>query len=439
MLFILYIIILYFGSVLLSKAVAPISMRPQATRYSIVAFPIFTLALYFANDEFDHVPSETDTKLYDTLSQVKITTLEEVKDVFSGRLTVETMAEGEYITSEWGGWYLRLLILINQLVDGSLFGKKAFNVMWFPPLISATVALIYALDGMRLARGAWLPLTLIPTLWYPFLVLYRDILTTFCHTIVLLGCIRIMLRAEAKSINLMLCVAGIGFGFLLRPGTFVINLLIIGVVLIGAALFLKGSSTGLKGAKKSIATVILGALLAFVALGGDLGILLGSIEKSVRTETSGLLPRIVQGVMMLHLFVASEPVLFSRDLQIGNIEQLRGALNGVWFAFWAPFVICGTAIAARTLLKSGVGTYTGRNVTAHFPPGIKFVLWCLLGYVTCWWAITTELADFTRWRLPAVPVLAVLAVYAWSRLEKSVRIVILVGWWLTIVIWRIGM
>lgn len=460
-------IIVYISTLLLVIALAlryfvPPSDRAFCYRLIVLLLPIQVATLYFLNSSVPFVPSETDTVLYYQFSQREF---DSVIDYFDIAKT------SSYMYRQFGGSsYTHILTIIHQFVGDSLFFRKVLSLAALWPLGFAWFAISRLVAGRSFARTVLAVTLALPTLWYPFCVLYRDLLTATLHSIFLASVLLLYRGGKGRMRHASVLTMSALLLFLLRPMTVYINAAVILVTMAADRAVLIASPGRKKIRSALIAAAGVAAVLGFFivrdssvaeALQIDNKITVQAVDQQ-RTGISSSLQatvgpiswpaRLAAGVL---LFIGSEPTIVSRELDTGNPEQLRGMMNGPWFLLGAPFVTLAILTVVRGLLprrgSSSRSRKTGRDLwgvagarwrmlgraRAEAETSRRFGLWVVAGYSLIWFALCVLAWDWTRWRLPVVPALAMLAVWQYRKLTVGGRSAVAFGWCLAIVSWRL--
>lgn len=430
--------------------IAPAHRRRILT-FVLWLVPVHIGILVLANQLYNFVPSETDAYLYYSLS---IGETGSVKEILIGQTFSEGVFEGQFITKDWGGLYLKILTISNLAFGDSLVLRKAVSL----PFLWLTVIAVYSIAmpafGARVAGWMAAVTGLLPTLWYPFTVLYRDTITMSLHVLALAGFLCTVLSQVHKTRSIVITVAAIGLLFAFRPGTLLINAGVFLPLAVFALMLLRG------GMRRPVVAVPASlALIAMVYAISRYQSAAGFQDTQVGAGSGlryfgggiGTLSR--QWIRNLHLFIVSEPTLFSRKLDLTDVEQYRGIMNGIWVLFGASFMLVGTWFAGGTIWKwfktmqrinTGARPMLRQNLARidqlNFADSLNVTgMTCMtiLWYAFVWSVVLCELADFTRWRLPVVPILCMLAVIGWVRAKPDLRWVVMIMWGSALFGWRV--
>jgi len=462
-------VVLYIFTLCLVVALAlcyyvPPSDRGFGLRLILCLLPIQIVTLYFLNSSVPFVPSETDTFLYYQLSQREFDSLADYIDI---------TATSSYMYGQFGGVaYTHILTIIHQFVGDSLFFRKMFALAALWPLGFAWYAISRLVAGPKFAKTVLTFTVALPTLWYPFCVLYRDLLTATLHSVFLASVLLFYQGGRRRVRHASVLIVAALLLFILRPMTIYINVAVIAVTAMTGEVALASSR---RTSKRRF------VLLAATAVAAGLGLLIIRDERvsgalSIETKISGqdlenrvttisanrdaapagsLVSRGPRWASGAVLFIASEGTIASRDLDFRNPEQLRGVMNAPWFLFGAPFAALGILTVVRqfrlrkrfpdispTANRGRWRTPSGRwntagAVTSEADAKRQFSLWVVTGYSLVWFVLCTLAGDWTRWRLPVVPALVMLAVWQYRKLSQQNRAAVAFAWGVVIVGWRL--
>lgn len=461
-----YISALFLAITLALRYYVPPSDRAFCYRLIFCLLPIQVVTLYFMNSYVPFVPSETDTFLYYEFSQRDFDSLTDYVDVTK---------TSNHMYMQFGGVpYTHILTIIHQFVGDSLFFRKMLALAALWPLGFAWYAISRLVAGPPFARTVLAVTVALPTLWYPFCVLYRDLLTAALHSIFLASVLLFHQRTRGRMRHASVLIVAALLLFALRPATIYINAAVIAVAVFAGEAALARSRRTSKARFVMLAAATVAAGLAILIITDErLSIVFRldtkatpeAVERQVTALSAGrdaasarslvsLIPRLAAGAV---LFIGSEPTVVSSYLDTRNPEQLRGMMNGPWFLFGAPFAalailtvvrqfllhqrflninIFSTANRAQSRVPSGRWN-AAETVTAEAYTRRRFGLWVVAGYSLMWFVICVVAWDWTRWRLPAVPALVMLAVWQFLKLPQRDRTAMAFAWGLAIVGWRL--
>ena len=459
-----YISALFLAITLALRYYVPPSDRAFCYRLIFCLLPIQIVTLYFMNSYVPFVPSETDTFLYYEFSQREFDSLTDYVDVTK---------TSNHMYMQFGGVpYTHILTIIHQFVGDSLFFRKMLALAALWPLGFAWYAISCLVAGPPFARTVLAVTVALPTLWYPFCVLYRDLLTAALHSVFLASVLLFHQRTRGRMRHASVLIVVALLLFALRPATIYINAAVIAVAVVAgeAALATSRRTRKARFVLLTAAAVVAGLALFIIrderlsgalridtkitpeAVEGQVTAFSASRDAAAAGSLVSRVPRLAAGIV---LFIGSEPTIVSRGLDIRNPEQLRGMMNGPWFLFGAPFAALAIFTVVRQFLLHQRFLYivsaanraqwrapggrwnTVGTVTAEADTKRRFGLWVVAGYSLIWFAICVVAWDWTRWRLPAVPALVMLAVWQYRRLSQRDRTAMAFAWGLAIVGWRL--
>jgi hypothetical protein len=427
----------------------------------LVLLPIQVIALYLFDSTVAFIPSEIDAILYYVYSGGAFS-------MVNNHLAVPP--DLLYGAGFDGGVYVRVLGAIGELVDDSLSLRKALSIASLWVLVFAWYRIGYSIKGRSFARKCALCIALLPTMWYPFLILYRDLLTAMLHAVFLAASIRCFQEPRRRSLDGTAVLVCLVLAYSLRPATVYINVAIVGIV---GVVYFFGRTRG-EGAKISGRWLGYGiaaataAILLSVVLADVIGIkspilslqvALSPEELEMRVQSFG----IARVLSFVPLFLASEPTIASRQLNFADVEQIRGILNGPWLLLGTPFAVVGLAASLSSPLarrgrrlvrswmragkpQSSLSDQTQGGEVRFSPAGAvieqtraidRRALLTVIGYTTIWFVVCLIVWDWTRWRLPAVPALVLIAVWGYDSLTTRERIVLLSLWGGAVLGWRV--
>lgn len=425
----------------------------------ICLLPIHVFVLYTFNESIPFVPSEKDASLYARYSERTFTNVTDVADI-----SVTASSVGGAVGNLG---YVHLLTIVQQFVgDGDgLFYKKALNISALWVLSFAWYAIGLMLGGRALARSITIACACLPTLWYFYCVLLRDLLTAALHSVVLASVMLFYLGSKRKPVHLSVLILTIVGSVFLRPVTLFINA---GIVLM-VAFVIKGKGLSNRGhswrARRSwqVGGLILSCVVVLWLMGNEsLSDALNWRQKmnisELRTEVDAASDRsgasisspvgiLLSSAKAAPLFFASEPTIASKAVDLGDPEQLRGLMNGVWFVLLTPFAVLGVVMAGRSTVMNLRAMSSGRqrnleresgSISIGRPEsGSKAALLIVLLYCGIWFAVCVVWWDWTRWRLPVVPALCLIAIWAFKRIGVGERFLSFGVWILAVCVWRI--
>jgi len=442
---VLYLIFLFAVMVLSFRYFIPEDDRRYVFKLIMVCLPIQIVFLYLLNSIVPFVPIEIDTYLYYIISQRQFESAYDYINLQATAEFTEGWWDGIYLGKSWGGIYLHLLTIIHQFVGDSLFFCKLLNLTSFWPLVFAWYCIGRLFRGKTFARYSATAIAWLPTLWYPFIVLHRDLLTSMLHSIFFASLLQYFYNTTRRRTHVTVATFSVILLFALRQETIYINFVILLAVLAGIFIKELRETIGFKHLTKIfLAGAAIVLILAWFTTRPYSAISLRSLE-----QTKGLLSLFLEGsevgaesfgirriVSFLPLLLASEPTVASKYLDFFDPEQIRGIMNGPWFTFGVPFSILGLYMMVRLIFF--VRPIRRQLTQSAEEIGYRWgVIYGLLGYCVVWWIVCAISWDWTRWRLPVVPALVTVAVWSFTRLRCIERTSVLLGWIAVLVVWRI--
>lgn len=411
----------------------------------LAVFPIHFGVLWLFNNSTPFVASETDTFSYYNYSMRVFQTL---GDYFNLQATRDALYGFE------GTTFTHLLTIINQFVGDSLLLRKLLNVAALWVMAFAWYGVARLAGGSKFARTVTLFIVLLPTLWYPFCVLYRDELTSSLHSVFFASLLLLVYGKRTELIRHTIAACGATLSlFLLRPGAIYINAAI-AVAVMGGSLLARNKS---KVARYTVVAGICAMALYIIVVRTNLLDVL-RIEKKI--SLTGIVgqgstydsqaPATITGRVrqMVPLFMISEPTVISRGLDIHDPEQYRGIMNGPWLLLGAPFAALGIwgivkfivrrrrltlAVRRQNRLAGNPGA-TAVSIVDIAAIGVPAAI---VGYCLVWLAVSMYVWDWTRWRLPAVPALVLVAVWGFKKTSIGGRAMAMGGWTCVLIAYRL--
>jgi hypothetical protein len=421
--------------------------RGFATTLLLCLLPIHVIVLYIANEAVPFVPSETDSFLYASESERVFTDISDV---------VNVSATATIVGPVFGGIaYTHLLTIVHQFAGDSLFFKKALNITSLWVVCFAWYAIALILGGKKLARWTALSCACLPTLWYFYCVVLRDLLTTAIDSTLMASALLFALGARRSYMHLSVMICALITSAFLRPATIYINIALL-LVVFGAtshamnrgkswhivALVLSGLAIGLVLRSETLDSAFsLGQKTSLDSLSAEAD---GATLEALSSPT-GVLLRCAKAVP---LFFASEPTIASKELQWGDPEQLRGVMNGVWFVLGTPFALVGVSLGIWSAIKNLLSRRSVKLRSSRLRrethnidktvAGSRAALLIILLYCAAWFVVCVLAWDWTRWRLPVVPALCAIAVWGYRRIGVAGRCVSMAGWIVALCAWRMA-
>jgi hypothetical protein len=389
------------------------------------ALVVFLLALVWANDVMPFTDGGDDAAYYD----VSLGSLDRLADWFD--------PEPFYATHAQAGYPL-FLTWIGQLVGDSLPGRKVVNVFWLMLMAVLLYDVGRMLGGVRLGRLAALGLLWLPSFWFYWSFLLKDMSVAFLQVLFLWGLVRN--QARGLALGSTLAMVGTTVALLsLRSFAAATHVATGGIAVAAGVSRVATRTTGRILGATAAALLVAGAVQLFatdiltarhVGIGFEDRVLTpGAVAETTtrlaERQGAGALGDRSRWMLFPVLFVIGEVTAFSP--QIGSIgtTELRGLLEIPWILVGAPFFLAGV----HALVRRGPSASLHRAGSPREPLGLWAIPVAFLGV----YAIGTLLAgDTTRWRLPALPAMVLVAGLGVVSTRRP-RI-ILAGWWAAFVV-----
>ena len=355
--------------------------------------------------------------------------------------------------------------LVHKLLGDSLFVQKCFNIFFFLMIGLVWYDIGCVLGSRILGRRLLLILYFFPSLWFYYLFLLKDMLIALLQSIFLLALVKMISNRLSTGRSLAVIILTLLSLLPLRDGVALCGFatLLVSAVLISHRL--ARERRGWKIVSSIFIIVIFFAILLGTPTMGqhlyDIGVAplwmpVASMKRidieriAQHTETRSIsifgLPKAPSFVVRLFL---GEVTAFSitglRDFSIANY-WLRGWLEIPWMLLGVPFLFVGLVFLARQWLwriryarrrhctvpsqlnfksfaSHKILNRTGENKQwlSGFVPVLVFIL--IYSYVLF------SLGDTTRWRLPMLPPMFLLAALGWHVSSPKRRMGVLAFWW----------
>lgn len=325
--------------------------------------------------------------------------------------------------------YPILLSLVHYLADSSLLTFKIFNLALYILLAVVWYCIGNLLQGGAFGRKAMLILLLVTPLWFYFLYLRKDIAIVLLQSLFLLGLVEQWLRNNLRS--WLLIILPIVTLLFFRTSLVLQS----SAVLLGTLLFSNFS----RGGKGVFLTQIVGWIFVsgLLVIGSDqdimssIGIytehrLLGSaemIETVSKVSEASLMNRALFPLLYL---ISETSGLSPQAWEMLDQSWLRGLLALPWLFIAPPLFFLGLiwlTQSQREKPHQGRRFRDSRMISTPWAALVMFVI----SYI----AISWEVGDTTRWRLPDMPVIAVIALAGWNYMQTRIR-------WQILTLWIVG-
>jgi hypothetical protein len=408
----------------------------------ILVAPLQVMALWAVNNQIPFVPRENDAMYY---YQFSLREFHDFSDVFRVSDTAATIHDFEGVP------YTHLLTVCNQFIGDSLFARKLLNLACLWPAAFAWYWIARQMRGRRYARVVCICMTMLPTLWYFFFILYRDLLTLCFQSTFLAAYLRLCATQRNRVAHTVVCVASFAILTWLRIQTVYFNVLLIVIVwlclrhMIGVASLLRRNLAilVLGGVCIAAATAVLGhsklnpQFVAHEVLyykgAGEIAPDTGWIERAA---------------MMIPLFAVSELGVGASTVKMSDPDNLSAVLNVPWSLAVAPFVLAlflaltwkSTKIVLRRLksVLSGSGSRVRTRVRRGLDAWRRSVFHVVVAYCVLCYFVCLLTGNWTRWRLPAVPALIMLAILQYRQSSTIWRVLTIAIWIFSVFIYRVA-
>jgi hypothetical protein len=380
------------------------------------------------------------------------------------------------------GGYPLLLTWVHQLVGDSLFARKALNLAMFLLLAAVWLAAGRAAGGRRLGYAFGFAILLATPLWVFWAFLLKDMSIVLLQSFFLLGMVRLAAGRVGPGTWIPIFVGTV----LLVPLRIYLVLLHL-AVLVATSVLLGRHSVRRKVVMLGGTALLLAGV---VTLGGNVAVLqamgatgnnraldyesLREVSEIYAVERQGGTARMV---MFPVLYVLGE----TAGLRTGTVvreQQGRGTSTTLRGLSAVPWIFFGTplfAYALWRLLTGWLASWRRRRVSfaaapafaAAGPAGVTLPVFAataapaawslpppavastpaaggtagtakvrpslapwlpLLVYLMLYGVLAWIVSDTTRWRMPAVPVMVVLAAQGWMWLTPRGRLTLVGGW-----------
>lgn len=323
--------------------------------------------------------------------------------------------------------YPLFLSLVNHLSGHDLYVFKSTNLLFLILLTLVWYQLGVLLAGKTYARKVACVVLCCTPLWYYVFFLFKDLVITLLQSVFLLGLVEFQVKKNTRS-WLVMVGATVAVIFFRAP-----------LALLNVGLIAAGSILPLAVRKKNIKSLIHILFVAgFVAL--IITILsnphymnkLGIYSESRMIGSEGGMVEMARGLYsatsMNRLFF---PVLYIFCEISGfnpetwsNIDAF--GLRGITVLPWVIVGIPSFMLGANELLFQSRKLMTDPVSGKAFFRKILFSKWLaenpwplLFMFILCYFFISWQVGDTTRWRLPDLPVLSAVALYGWCFAPKK--------------------
>lgn len=328
--------------------------------------------------------------------------------------------------------YPWLLSLLNAFTGHDLLAFKLLNLCFLILLAITWYRIATLLESPDFAQKVMVSVLLLTPLWYYVFVLLKDMTITLLQSLFLLGLVELWRR---NGLWPWLLIGAATFALIeFRTGLVLQN----SVVLMGAVMLKSlGRSRNVRGWRIMGLILGVGMVTGLLALGSDpeamarLGIyaqhrILGTDEmlESVSVHHEGSM---MNRELFPLLYLFSETAgLSPQTWSQFDAAWLRGVLALPWIVFVVPFFLLG--VFWLTQVPHGMPHGKGLIVRLQNSRLVASPWGALLLFVLSTVAISWQLGDTTRWRIPDMPVIATIAMAGWCYAVRRTRYQVLVSW-----------
>lgn len=326
--------------------------------------------------------------------------------------------------------YPWLLSLVFQFTGDSLIALKALNLALFLMLVPIWQRIGLELESKDFARRLGVVILCLTPLWFYGFFLLKDMAITFLQSLFLLGVVQVVQHRGLKP--WLLIIAATVVTILFRSPLVLVNLaVVIGVV---ALPLIRRGKVYQKIVGLTFAVIVVGGLLMIASNQewmAAMGIqaehrVIGSAEMRETVAQAGESSLINRWLFPLLYLFSETAGLNPQTWSNFDSFSLRGILAIPWIFFGVPFFVFGmlwllrrdVQVAAGRGLFSRIGHL--RVVTSAWSGIVLFILIYL--------ALSWQVGDTTRWRLPDMPAMAAVALAGWMYGVPRSRHLILLLW-----------
>jgi hypothetical protein len=350
--------------------------------------------------------------------------------LYLGALSVGSLNEAFDLTRFVGFMeqpgYPLLLSLANHLANSELLTFKALNLALYILLAVVWYRIGTLLQGSAFGRKAMLVLLLLTPLWFYFMFLLKDMAITLLQSLFLLGLVE---QSSRNTFRAWLLISIPIFALLFFRTPLVLQS---SAVLLATLLFASLS----RGGKGVILTQFVGWIIVagLLEIGSDqdlmasLGIytqhrLLGSSEM-METVSDTSEASLINRALFPLLYLLSETSGLNPATWV-MLDQfwLRGLLALPWIFIVPPMFILGVmwlTKSQRVNIHQRRGFLYSRMVATPWAALVMFVI--------SYTALSWNIGDTTRWRIPDMPAIAVIALAGWHYTQPRIRWQVLKLW-----------
>lgn len=367
----------------------------------------------FVNDIFPFAGGGDDSNYYN-LATASVDSLTEAFDLT------------RFVGSMEQPGYPWLLSLVNHFAGSELLTFKAMNLTLYILLAVVWYRIGTLLQGSAFGRKAMLVLLLLTPLWFYFMFLLKDMAISLLQSLFLLGLVEQSRRNTFRA--WLLIFIPIFALFLFRT-----PLVLQSSAVLLASLLVASLSRGGKG-------VILAQLIGWIIVAGLLAIgsdqdvmasmgihtehrLLGSSEMMEAVSDSSEASLINRTLFPLLYLFSETSGLNPQTWVLLDQYWLRGLLALPWLFIVPPIFILGVIWLTKSQsvnINQRRRFLYSRMVATPWAALVIFVI----SYIALSWNI----GDTTRWRIPDMPAIAVIALAGWHYTHPRIRWQVLKLW-----------
>lgn len=341
--------------------------------------------------------------------------------------------------AEQGG-YGMLLTWAGQFVEDSLYLRKALNVAFFLCLPAIWYSIGMSIKGRAMAVASFWIMLLTCPLWHYWMYLFKDMTIVLLQSIFLLAAVNFFSGRHNPTTILLIFLSTL----LLIP--FRLYLVAVNVLVLAAGFISTLKAPTRKGSKAFRLVIVSACAAAVLIAATDQSILqkLGVNSSARSLDSSALQKNMVlyekakqSQLQRSKLYALQFPFLFVigetaglNPATWGNIntgENLRGFFVIPWIFFDVPLLLVGLkGFFRRDRVTANKLTRSAHTISLEVNNKANKIL--LLSFIAAYIAIAWFSTDTTRWRMPAMPAMAMLAASGWVSLRPQSRALLLICW-----------
>lgn len=407
--------------VLLSLGIVRIVMvgREQrfVSRVLVIAWICALTLVEFANYWLPFTVGGDDVNYFYLASTTQIDSITEIFDISRFRVM-------EQPGFPW------VLSLLNILVEPNEVVYKLLNLFFFVILAITWYRIGILLESPEFGRGVLIGILLLTPLWNYVFFLLKDMTITLLQSLFLLGTVQLWQR-NTRGSWLLIGLATLA----LLP--FRAPLVLQNAAVLVLALLFKLFARERKGGR--IVPLIFGSvMLASVLLIASNPIILESfgvksahrvvgseemIDNSQKIHSESTVNRVLFPLIYIFTEVTG---LKPESWEVLDEFWLRGVLALPWILFVVPFFIVGV----HWVLQAPPNILCGKGWVARLRGSrlINTPWGVLLMFMLSMMAISWQVGDTTRWRIPDMPVIATIAMAGWTFAKPGLRQLVFIFW-----------